>query len=126
MKDANAHAQTSGGNKRFERLCSTPYRYAPSKTSIATRCAVAAKGFWLPVITAATSAAGGMSPPDVRILSPLTVDLMRRNQLPRGMKEMQPGIGFGLDFPVIDDMVAADGSREVRTAYHRDTSGCIS
>ena len=45
----------------------------------------------------------------VRILSPLTVDLMRRNQLPRDVKEMQPGIGFGLDFAVIDDPVAADG-----------------
>jgi CubicO group peptidase (beta-lactamase class C family) len=45
----------------------------------------------------------------IRILSPLTVDLMRRNQLPRDVKEIAPGIGFGLDFAVIDDPVAADG-----------------
>ncbi|HVQ13974.1 MAG TPA: serine hydrolase, partial [Vicinamibacterales bacterium] len=45
----------------------------------------------------------------IRILSPLTVDLMRRNQLPREVKEISPGVGFGLDFAVIDDPVAADG-----------------
>ena len=45
----------------------------------------------------------------IRILSPLTVDLMRRNQLPRDVKEISPGVGFGLDFAVIDDPVAADG-----------------
>jgi CubicO group peptidase (beta-lactamase class C family) len=45
----------------------------------------------------------------IRILSPLTVDLMRRNQLSREVKEMSPGVGFGLDVAVIDDPVAADG-----------------
>jgi CubicO group peptidase (beta-lactamase class C family) len=45
----------------------------------------------------------------IRILSPVTVDLMRRNQLPREVKEISPGVGFGLDFAVIDDPVAADG-----------------
>ena len=45
----------------------------------------------------------------VRILSPLTIDLMHRNQLPRELGEMSPGTGFGLDFAVIDDPVAADG-----------------
>ncbi len=45
----------------------------------------------------------------VRILSPLTVDVMRRNQLPREVKEISPGVGFGLDFAVVDDPVAADG-----------------
>jgi CubicO group peptidase (beta-lactamase class C family) len=45
----------------------------------------------------------------IRILAPLTVDLMRRNQLPREVKEIAPGVGFGLDFAVIDDPVAADG-----------------
>jgi len=45
----------------------------------------------------------------IRILSPLTVDLMRTNQLPRDVKEISPGMGFGLDFAVIDDPVAADG-----------------
>jgi CubicO group peptidase (beta-lactamase class C family) len=45
----------------------------------------------------------------IRILSPLTVDMMRRNQLPREVKEISPGVGFGLDFAVIDDPIAADG-----------------
>jgi len=45
----------------------------------------------------------------IRILSPLTIDLMRRNQLPREVKEIAPGVGFGLDVAVIDDPVAADG-----------------
>lgn len=44
----------------------------------------------------------------VRILAPLTVDLMHRNQLPEGMKTMGPGTGFGLDFAVIIDPVEAD------------------
>ena len=45
----------------------------------------------------------------VRILSPLTVELMHRNQLPRELGEMSPGTGFGLDFAVVADPVAADG-----------------
>ena len=45
----------------------------------------------------------------VRILSPLTIDLMHRNQLPRALGEMSPGTGFGLDFAVIVDPVAAAG-----------------
>ncbi len=45
----------------------------------------------------------------VRIVSPLTVDLMRRNQLPRELAEMSPGVGFGLDFAVVIDPVEADG-----------------
>ena len=44
----------------------------------------------------------------VRILSPLTVELMHRNQLPRGVSQA-PGMGFGLDFAVVDDPVASDG-----------------
>jgi len=44
----------------------------------------------------------------VRILSPLTVELMHRNQLPRGVSQA-PGVGFGLDFAVVEDPVAADG-----------------
>lgn len=43
----------------------------------------------------------------VRILSPLTVELMHRNQLPRDLGEMSPGVGFGLDFAVILDPVEA-------------------
>ena len=45
----------------------------------------------------------------VRLLSPLTIDLMHRNQLPRELGEMSPGTSFGLDFAVISDPVAADG-----------------
>jgi CubicO group peptidase (beta-lactamase class C family) len=45
----------------------------------------------------------------VRILSPLTVDLMHRNHMPRDVPEMSPGTGFGLDFAVILDPVEADG-----------------
>ncbi|MEE2777203.1 MAG: serine hydrolase domain-containing protein [Acidobacteriota bacterium] len=44
----------------------------------------------------------------VRILSPLTVDLMHRDHMPRGI-EQSPGTGFGLDFAVILDPVEADG-----------------
>lgn len=45
----------------------------------------------------------------VRILSPLTIDLMRRNQLPKGIENMgSEGIVFGLDFAVIDDPVEAN------------------
>jgi CubicO group peptidase (beta-lactamase class C family) len=46
----------------------------------------------------------------VRILSPLSVDLMRRNHLPRDMIEMSPGsgTGFGLDFAVVLDPVEAN------------------
>ncbi|MDH3735234.1 MAG: beta-lactamase family protein [Gemmatimonadota bacterium] len=45
----------------------------------------------------------------VRILSPLTIDLMTRNQMPRDVPEMAPGTGFGLDFAVVLDPVEADG-----------------
>ena len=45
----------------------------------------------------------------VRILAPSTVKLMHLNHLPRDLKEMSPGTGFGLDFAVVLDPVAADG-----------------
>ena len=45
----------------------------------------------------------------VRILAPSTVKLMHLNHLPRELKEMSPGTGFGLDFAVVLDPVAADG-----------------
>ncbi len=45
----------------------------------------------------------------VRLLSPLTIELMTRNQMPRTIPEMGPGTGFGLDFAVVLDPVAADG-----------------
>jgi CubicO group peptidase (beta-lactamase class C family) len=50
----------------------------------------------------------------VRILSPLTVDFMHRNQLPDEMVEMSPGsgLGFGLDFAVVLNPVEADSVSE--------------
>ena len=45
----------------------------------------------------------------VRILSPLTVDMMHRNWLPADVGTMSPGTGFGLDFAVVLDPVEADG-----------------
>ncbi len=46
----------------------------------------------------------------VRLLAPSTVELMHRNQLPLDYPEMSPGsgMGFGLDFAVVVDPVAAD------------------
>ncbi len=44
-----------------------------------------------------------------RILSPITVDLMRRSHLPRAIGEYRPGQGFGLDFSVVLDPIAAEG-----------------
>jgi len=46
----------------------------------------------------------------VRLLAPITVELMHRNQLPTDFPEMRPGAGtgFGLDFAVVIDPVAAD------------------
>ena len=45
----------------------------------------------------------------VRILSPLTVELMRTNVLAPSMTTHSPGAGFGLDFAVYTDPVAAGG-----------------
>ncbi|MEE2776662.1 MAG: serine hydrolase domain-containing protein [Acidobacteriota bacterium] len=59
----------------------------------------------------------------VRILSPLTVDLMRRNQLPRDVAEMSPGTGFGLDFAVVVDAVEADGMSQGEY-YWSGLAGC--
>ena len=47
----------------------------------------------------------------VRILAPLTVELMHRNQLPRDMADNilgAPGTVFGLDFAVVTDPVEAE------------------
>jgi len=44
-----------------------------------------------------------------RILSPLTVKLMRTNMLPQSARTMGPGTGFGLDFAVIEDPAASGG-----------------
>jgi CubicO group peptidase (beta-lactamase class C family) len=45
----------------------------------------------------------------VRLLSPRTVELMRTNVLPPTMSTYAPGAGFGLDFAVYTDAVAAGG-----------------
>jgi CubicO group peptidase (beta-lactamase class C family) len=45
----------------------------------------------------------------VRLLSPRTVELMRTNVLPPAMPIFVPGAGFGLDFAVYTDSVAAGG-----------------
>lgn len=44
-----------------------------------------------------------------RILSPLSVKLMRTNMLPESARTMGPGTGFGLDFAVVEDPAAAGG-----------------
>jgi CubicO group peptidase (beta-lactamase class C family) len=44
-----------------------------------------------------------------RILSPLSVKLMRTNALPAAAPTMSPGTGFGLDFAVVEDPAAAGG-----------------
>jgi len=45
----------------------------------------------------------------VRLLSPRTVELMRTNVLPPTLSIFAPGAGFGLDFAVYTDAVAAGG-----------------
>jgi CubicO group peptidase (beta-lactamase class C family) len=45
----------------------------------------------------------------VRLLSPRTVELMRTNVLPPTMATLSPGTGFGLDFAVYTDVMAAGG-----------------
>ncbi len=45
----------------------------------------------------------------VRLLSPRTVELMRSNALAPGLSIFAPGAGFGLDFAVYTDPIAAGG-----------------
>jgi CubicO group peptidase (beta-lactamase class C family) len=45
----------------------------------------------------------------VRLLSPRTVELMRTNVLAPNLTTLAPGAGFGLDFAVYGDVVAAGG-----------------
>ena len=54
---------------------------------------------------------------NARILSPLTVRLMRSNMLPASARTMSPGTGFGLDFAVVDDSVGAGGYYGQGTYY---------
>ncbi|WP_116807078.1 serine hydrolase domain-containing protein [Steroidobacter cummioxidans] len=44
-----------------------------------------------------------------RILSPLSVKLMRTNMLPESARTMGPGTGFGLDFAVVENPAASGG-----------------
>jgi CubicO group peptidase (beta-lactamase class C family) len=44
-----------------------------------------------------------------RILSPLSVKLMRTNMLPESARTLAPGTGFGLDFALVEDSAAAGG-----------------
>jgi CubicO group peptidase (beta-lactamase class C family) len=52
-----------------------------------------------------------------RLLSPLSVQLMHSNVLPANARTMGPGIGFGLDFAVVEDPVAAGGYYGEGTYY---------
>jgi CubicO group peptidase (beta-lactamase class C family) len=52
-----------------------------------------------------------------RILSPLSVQLMRSNMLPSSARTMSPGTGFGLDLAVVEDPVAAGGFGGAGTFY---------
>jgi len=52
-----------------------------------------------------------------RLLSPLSVQLMRSNVLPVSARTMGPGTGFGLDFAVVEDPVAAGGYGGEGTFY---------
>jgi len=52
-----------------------------------------------------------------RLLSPLSVQLMHSNVLPASARTMGPGTGFGLDFAVVEDPVAAGGYGGEGTFY---------
>ena len=52
-----------------------------------------------------------------RLLSPLTVQLMRSNVLPTSARTLSPGTGFGLDFAVVEDPVLAGGYGGEGTYY---------
>ena len=52
-----------------------------------------------------------------RILSPLSVQLMRSNVLPAANRTLSPGTGFGLDFAVVEDPLAAGGYGGPGTFY---------
>jgi CubicO group peptidase (beta-lactamase class C family) len=52
-----------------------------------------------------------------RVLSPLSVQLMRSNMLPASSRTLSPGTGFGLDFAVVEDPIAAGGYGGEGTFY---------
>ena len=59
----------------------------------------------------------------VRLLSPRSVELMRTNVLPPAMQTLSPGSGFGLDFAVYSDVVAAGGYYGKGTYYWGGAAG---
>jgi CubicO group peptidase (beta-lactamase class C family) len=59
----------------------------------------------------------------VRLLSPRTIELMRTNVLPPGMPTLSPGAGFGLDFAVYTDVIAAGGYYGKGTYYWGGAAG---
>jgi len=59
----------------------------------------------------------------VRLLSPRSVELMRTNVLPAAMPTLSPGSGFGLDFAVYSDVVAAGGYYGKGTYYWGGAAG---
>jgi CubicO group peptidase (beta-lactamase class C family) len=59
----------------------------------------------------------------VRLLSPRTVELMRTNALTPSMVTLSPGAGFGLDFAVYTDTVAAGGYYGKGTFYWGGAAG---
>ena len=59
----------------------------------------------------------------VRLLSPRTVELMRTNVLTPSMPTLSPGAGFGLDFAVYTDVVAAGGYYGKGTFYWGGAAG---
>jgi CubicO group peptidase (beta-lactamase class C family) len=59
----------------------------------------------------------------VRLLSPRSVELMRTNVLPPAMPTLSPGAGFGLDFAVYTDVVAAGGYYGKGTYYWGGAAG---
>jgi len=59
----------------------------------------------------------------VRLISPRSVELMRTNVLPPGMQTPWSGEGFGLDFGVYTDVVAAGGYYGRGTYYWGGAAG---
>jgi CubicO group peptidase (beta-lactamase class C family) len=59
----------------------------------------------------------------VRLISPRSVELMRTNVLLPGMSTFSPGAGFGLDFAVYTDVVAAGGYYGKGTYYWGGAAG---
>ena len=59
----------------------------------------------------------------IRLLSPLSVKLMRTNMLPASARQFQSGTGFGLDFAVLEEPAAAGGYGGEGTFYWGGAAG---